>query len=456
MVSLRARLVYAIIAMLLATLAAGALLTYWHALRKVRIELDAALAHGAESVAEAASAIAKTAAPEPDFERLVQTFNRNRHLRALLARKDGTVLESRPQAAENDAPEWFVALLGQPARRIAVSLGAPLDRTGHLFLETDAKNEIGEVWEDVQLNLAILAIFCALVLGGVYGMLGRALRPLDALRDGFDQIGGGRYAARVRETGPPELARMCAGFNRMAGRLGEMEGRNRRLHEQLAAVQEEERAELARDLHDEVSPRLFSVDVDAMTIARLAPASGDPRIAERAEAIRVSAAEMKTHIKSILGRLKPAVLLDLGLGPAVDQIVASCRARHPRVAFDVDAPDDGWGPDINAAIHYVVRESLNNALLHACPSSIRVTIRQTPDQTVVARIEDDGGGLRPRRAEAGFGLTSMKERIARAGGRLTVDNRDGPRGVAVEARIPLPAAGEAASGDPVHLEENAA
>ena len=99
--------------------------------------------------------------------------------------------------------------------------------------------------------------------------IGRTLRPLDGLADAMEEVGAGRYGTRMGGTLAPELSRLRDSFNRMAARLADADAENRRLNEQLLTLQEQERSDLARDLHDEVSPFLFAINVDAATASRL-------------------------------------------------------------------------------------------------------------------------------------------------------------------------------------------
>ena len=103
----------------------------------------------------------------------------------------------------------------------------------------------------------------------VYVFIGRTLRPLDGLADAMEEVGAGRYGTRMRGRLAPELSRLRDSFNRMAARLADADAENRRLNEQLLTLQEQERSDLARDLHDEVSPFLFAINVDAATASRL-------------------------------------------------------------------------------------------------------------------------------------------------------------------------------------------
>ncbi len=139
-------------------------------------------------------------------------------------------------------------------RTITISLPENLRKFGYLELKADTNSEVAEVWNELLLKLAIVLTFCVVLSAVVYGILGRALEPLGDVSEAFARLGKGDYDARVPIRGPLELQRLGQGFNDMAERLSDMEEHNQALNDQLATVQEEERSDLARDLHDEVSP----------------------------------------------------------------------------------------------------------------------------------------------------------------------------------------------------------
>ena len=138
-----------------------------------------------------------------------------------------------------------------------------------VILQADPVNELGEVWGESRDAVLVLAVFALLSALLICTAVGRALRPLENLSTAFERIGEGDYHGTLPEHGPPELARLATGFNRMTQRLAMAAAQNRRLNERLLTLQAEERADLARDLHDEVGPMLFAVDMTAATIERL-------------------------------------------------------------------------------------------------------------------------------------------------------------------------------------------
>jgi two-component system sensor histidine kinase UhpB len=283
-----------------------------------------------------------------------------------------------------------------------------------------------------------VVVFCILSFAIIYWTAGRSLRPLETLSAGFRTIGTGNYATRVAESGPPEVEHLARAFNLMAERLGALEERNERLHTQLLTIQEEERADLARDLHDDVGPFLFSVNVDVASIARLAEQHGDVEILERGRSIREAVSHMQKHVKAILGRLRPTGVSEIGLAQAVENLGVFWRRRHPGISieFDVGTSNVSFGDVADATLYRLIQESLTNAIRHGRPSAIKVAIQTLEQGDILLQVSDDGVGLNAAAERTGLGLAGMKERITALGGTLSVRNHVDGRGASVTARLP--------------------
>ena len=227
-------------------------------------------------------------------------------------------------------------------------------------------------------------------------------------------------------------------FNLMAERLGALEERNERLRTQLLTIQEEERADLARDLHDDVGPFLFAVNVDVASITRLAEEHGDAEILERGRSIREAVSHMQKHVKSILGRLRPTGVSEIGLFQAVENLGVFWRRRHPEISIELDvgAPNVSFGDVADATLYRLIQESLTNAIRHGQPRCITVSIRTQGRDEILLEVSDDGVGLNASMHRTGLGLAGMKERISALGGTLSVRNHIDGKGASVTACLP--------------------
>jgi two-component system sensor histidine kinase UhpB len=441
--NLRTRLMLWIGLVLIASLLIGGILVYWHAVHKVDIEMHAAIEVGQHTIHNAVDAAEQTTTPSRQLIQLVGDLDGDRHLRGMLVGPDGALLaRSTPLVSGEPAPAWFYGMLARAPEVARIDLPPAFSRYGSIVLETDSHNEIGEVWSDVILTLAVLTMFCVLSAVLVFWTTGRTLRPLGEISAAFSQVGEGDYGLRLPEHGPRDLAEVWRGFNRMVERLGDMEHRKLRLEEQLVSVQEEERAELARDLHDEIGPLLFAVSVDLAALQQRDSVGADTQAQARVDTAREAVTSMQQHVKAMLGRLRPATIEDLGLSHSIQRLVAFWQTRYPAVSFDVNVLEEGFPADIGARVYRVVQESISNALRHGNPGRIDVKVSREDGEKLVVQVTDDGGGLTQEQPSGGMGLRGMRERVTALGGELTVAaGRDG-RGVTVAARLPVLAAAE--------------
>jgi signal transduction histidine kinase len=205
-------------------------------------------------------------------------------------------------------------------------------------------------------------------------------------------------------------------------------------HQELTVVQERNR--LARELHDAVAQKLFSLRLTAQAAAALA--DRDP-VRTRRELVQVErlAAEALEELRAVIFELRPADLAGDGLADSLRKhLEVLARVHGTEVTFETsDVPP--LGEDCETALFRIAQEGLYNALRHAHATVIRVRLRGAADR-VVLEIEDDGAGFDPVARETGrdgLGLVSMRERAVAAGGSLTIASDPGT-GTVVRVEVP--------------------
>jgi two-component system sensor histidine kinase UhpB len=440
--SLRFRLSSLVCAVLVLSLALGGLVAYGNAVRSVRTEMRAALLVGRQTVETGIERLRGSAEPSRDLDQLIASFAGNRHLRVWLGGAKPVVAAP---AAEHPrwgrVPGWFERLIGvmPETDRVPVVIGN--GDFGAVRIETQPYNEILEVWNEFTDSLVTPTVFCVLTVLVIYLFIGRTLRPLGQLAAALEEVGDGRYRTRISGPLPPELSRLRDSFNRMVARLAEADAENRRLNEQLLTLQEHERGDLARDLHDEVSPFLFAVGTDAASASRLLADGRNAEANEHIRSIADAVGHIQQQVRRMLARLRPVGLEDLGLAAAIENLVAFWRRRRPQIRYRVRvaAECEGLSEVIGTTICRVVQEALANAVRHAEATSVAIAVEPRREATdgcgeIGVRITDDGHGM-GEDTRIGYGLTGLGERIAALGGRLTFSNRP-ERGFAVLAVLP--------------------
>jgi two-component system sensor histidine kinase UhpB len=436
--SLRARVVALIGAVLLVSMLMGTLVAGYQAREALRAELAAGLGGARQTVNTAFEDLPHSGHPARDLRQLVATFDGNRHVRATLLTADGRAVSvSRTEAPERPAPRWFQQLLGPSPAAIAIRTPATAPGFRGIVLTPIAEIDVRAAWREFVGVVLVLSGSAAAGLVLVYLVIGAAFRPLRLLAAQFSRISTGDYSGRVAENGPSELLSLQRGFNHMASELAGTTERNRLLTDQLQTLQDEERADIARDLHDEIGPHLFAVNMDAEMIAQLSDAGRYAAIPGQVRAIQSAVGHMQRQVRELLGRLRPTRVTEFGLNAAIEDLVRFWAVRRPEIAFSVSLlEDEARVPEATADVVYrIVQEAANNAVRHGNPASIRIAVEMEGEDALRVSVADDGAGGGSQPTTGGLGLVGMGERVAAAGGSLTYGPNGAAPGWTTEARL---------------------
>lgn len=433
--TLRQRLLLQLALVLGLALLGGAALAYWRASGKISTELRAALTVGEQVIIDAVKEIERSPSPYQQMRIVIERFSGGRHLKVTLIDKDGArIAHSKLAQPQEPAPDWFYRLIAVPTHSARVALPKSVSGYSAFLIEADPHNESLELWEDLSSTLAVLALLSALAFSLVYWTIGRELTPLDNINAAFAKLATGDFTTRIIEGGSRDLKAVTVGFNQMVSRLEASEIAKAQLEEQLASVQEEERVELSRDLHDEIGPLLFSVSVDAASAQKALQPASSGEVYDRLNSIREAVSLSQKHVLEILGRLRSGTVEDLGLEASIANLISFWKARRPALTIRARVPHDGVGMALDRPAYRIVQESVSNAIKHGHPELIEIDISHAGDGSARLSIIDDGGGLTSE--HAGRGQTGMRERVASVGGAISIRNRDDGCGVAVVAEFP--------------------
>ncbi len=205
----------------------------------------------------------------------------------------------------------------------------------------------------------------------------------------------------------------------------------------LMTAAEEERARLARELHDDLNQRLAALSLELGKLRRQTPASSawlDQRLASLEELV----GQLSDDVRSIAYRLHPAVLDYLGLEAALDSECSQFSAREGiEVDFESQDIPENLTREASLCLYRVAQESLRNVARHSQSNRACVTLAAGGGGVRLC-IEDYGAGFNPRlsRSGPGLGIISMSERVRLVGGQLTVHSEPG-KGTRVEAWVPV-------------------
>lgn len=283
-----------------------------------------------------------------------------------------------------------------------------------------------------------------------------AARPMKRrLREAGDMAGRiarGQFGARVNPGPPDEIGWLEEQLNLMAEHLETAVAELRALAEQNRRLAEEarrgatieERARLARELHDTVNQQLFALAMRAAAARRNLERGGET-VAEDLAAMEDLARQAHGQTRELILQLRPVTLDEQGLGPALREYAKAIGAREGfEIVAEIDTTirADGLAGE---TLFRVAQEALHNIGKHARARRVTVGLARTA-AGITLRISDDGVGFDPKAAfrPTAVGLAGMRERVAAAGGRLNVTSAPG-RGTEITATLPMETEGERTS-----------
>jgi two-component system sensor histidine kinase UhpB len=275
-------------------------------------------------------------------------------------------------------------------------------------------------------ELAALAIGLVVIVATNAALLHSTLAPVDRLIQRLDKFDADAPGARLPSLRNGVAARLTASFNDLLSRL-EVE-RNSRLVRELAA-QEAERQRIAQELHDEVGQRLTVVLLGVKRALDCVPSDA----AEELRLVQENARRSMEEVRRVARGLRPGVLDDLGLVPALkamsDELTANTGLEVQR-QFDRRVPV--LTPEAELVIFRVAQEALTNVTRHAKAGTVELSLLKLPSK-VSLRVCDNGNGVSA--AIVGAGIRGMRERAMLVGGQLSVGT--GKQG-GTEVRLDVP------------------
>lgn len=368
-----------------------------------------------------AAALNNTLRASDDPQRTLDTFVHsldtpaNIQFRAVEA---GPLPPPRGLHKPHGVPQWFIDLVAMPDMEAAAPVMIAGRRVGDIVSVPDMSADLFEKWIGF-LALTGLVVLMMVLTGTIAHVLtGSALRPLQDLGEGLTRMRRGDYTRPIPVGGPAEIREGCEEANALAATLAQLNQDNRELMHRLVSVQDDERRDLARELHDELGPLLFSIRAGTIALAEASPPIGN--LGNLAQDLLRSVEALQQTNRRILDRLRPLYIEELGLSRSVETLLQNFRKQAPHIVLTdtIDAALDHTDGPLAQTVYRVIQEALTNVLRHAdaCNAHVQATVET---EMIVIEISDDGGGF-PAGNVFGRGLTGMHERVRALSGSLSL------------------------------------
>lgn len=281
------------------------------------------------------------------------------------------------------------------------------------------------------LVIVVLAVVAAALVVNLVAQR-RRFAPLERLIEEMEKVDlsrpGPLLPASIDGVGETEeVERIELAFLRMLRRL---EAERLRAGSAALRAQEQERARVARDLHDEVNQSLTGLLLRLEAVREEAPPELEPELARTKEL----ANQAMRELLSLARQLRPTALDDLGLVAAIGGQVDQIAQGGIEAAHREEGDFSDLGDDVQLVIYRVAQEALTNAARHSGAERVEVTLSRS-ERGVVLEVADDGRGFAFEQSEGGLGIAGMRERALLVGGELTIESRPG-HGTTVRLSVP--------------------
>ena len=393
-----------------------------------------------------------------DLSELVNFLRATGRVRAneirLYDQTDKLLYESPPSMykAGRNAPVWYASLVAPTDNERTIQLP-----NAKLVIATNPTRAVLDGWDNLtdilfaQVTLFVLADLL------IFWLVGYWLEPLEKIQRGLRDIEHGGHEVRLPPLPGKEAAEMGRAFNRMAQAVedniqvrqasAEAQARldaQREFTMLLHARIEEERAALARELHDELGQSLTAIRSIAKSLMQHPDVAGGP-VERHAKMLFDTAGMTSDAMHRMIPRLRPIKLEGMGLVDAVRDLLTESQQNNPGLRFELTVSDTI--PVLNDALelsaYRIVQEAVTNIVRHAQATHAQVTLG-LQHGALHLRVSDNGkGGADPDnlKRDGHYGVRGMQERAESHGGHVNFQ-RSAEGGLEVDVSLPLDSGSE--------------
>lgn len=288
---------------------------------------------------------------------------------------------------------------------------------------------------ELQEELTLLSLLVVVVLN--VALVGWALSPLAVLEQTTRQVSSGDYDARTSMPWMADrnLVRIGDTLDALLDTVVRDRARVRALAAQVVAAGDQERARIARELHDGTAQSLAALD---MLLTATLGEVDKPSTRERLVSMQQVVAEALQEVRALCHDVHPRVLDDLGLQAALASLIRRSRERTEATIELVHIVEHPVRREVASVVYRVAQEAVHNALKHGAPTRIEVTLREQEGRLEL-RVRDDGVGFDAAQLseqDTGLGLFVMDERVSLVAGDFSIDSAPN-QGTTILASIPL-------------------
>ncbi len=338
-----------------------------------------------------------------------------RHLSIQLLDSDGNIIDQNKKSnTEVHIPVWFQNALDIYSKDLEI-LDFPLmqygDQIGAVKVIPNPIYEYDEIWQQFKNGLIIAMLFFVFVNFSIFFLFGKIISPINLLIQGFRNLEQGKYKNNKENFGISELDILRVKLNQLTIKLKNNDERIHELNQKLISIQEQEKKEISRDLHDEIGQSLAAIQVQAAAIKTSRKANA------QADLIIRTTKDLMHQTRNLIKRLSLSIIDDLGIEDALIDLIKNWSRRTPckNINANVDLPDSKiFKFQLNETVYRLTQEALTNMSKHSRPKEVLISVQRNGN--VIHLSFMNNGLLKRTKKTSGIGILGMQERVKNLSG----------------------------------------
>jgi two-component system sensor histidine kinase UhpB len=351
-----------------------------------------------------------------------------RHLKIQFFDRNDILLEETLNMPDEikPPPTWFINVIESLSDKLffsKINIEQRGQLTGYILIKPEPIFEYAEIWQQIKVGLWIIVSFLVLINFVVFLLFSHMIKPINKIIEGFEKLEAGNFKSKIGKSNILELDIIGKKFNSMIDNLRQSNNKIHKLSQNLIDVQEQEKSELARDLHDELGQSLTALQAEAASILKT------KKKKSREEAIfnviKLSK-NMMLSTREIIKKLNLGLIEDLGFESALIDLFENWKRRFKGVSFEYSI-DEKSIKNITkkktAHLYRIFQEALTNIAKHSSPQKIQISIKYIDNSNKTRILISNDGISNDSSNQDGLGLIGIAERVDQIQGTLEISKK---------------------------------
>lgn len=430
--SIRALINLRIIASVILILILSASIAVWQARNSVEEEVKSSINLAVQMIEFGFNQLPSSNKDNDAWLQKIATMQPVRHLHISIEQNQSELQNNNTLGIKDNetaAPDWFIKAVAVDffTHNYDIKIADGSRKT--IFITANPMDEISEAWGETKAYFWSIVLMLSIIFFTVNLVFHSVLQAVKVILSGLRQVETGYFDHVLPRFKISEFDAIAKEINGMSLALKTAQQNNQALARHTMQIQETERQNMSRELHDEMGQSLTAIKAMAVTCQQT-----DTDVKAVTSSIVKICDHLSVVVRSMMRTLHPLSLTELGLGATLSELIREWQRRSTNLQFDLnyDISLEKLSHDITIHVYRIVQECLTNVVRHANASEATVLVAKRGSNVWIT-VSDNGQGNQLN--SPGFGLLGMRERAENLGGKFEIESAQ-QGGVNVVVQLP--------------------